>query len=180
MGIAHSIYFFWYHQGSVVSCYLMKVEHFRLESESADQRFQKKLFQTNRFIPVVGAFGPRSNFSIAASNSPAVLSTIQVVGAQQQNFPAAAAQTVPVVGSQPGFGQNPVRTSVPIVGSQGSQSVLPQAVDANRYSNPEGILDGIVDQKAPVFSNGSALQVNPSLANVGDLKDGRFKLLVNL
>jgi hypothetical protein len=49
-----------------------------------------------------------------------------------------------------------------IVGSEGSQSILPQSVDSNRYSNPEGILDGIGERRNPVFSNGSALQVHPS------------------
>jgi hypothetical protein len=39
--------------------------------------------------------------------------------------------------------------------------MLPQSVDSNRYSSPDGILDGIVDQKNPGFSNGSALQVDP-------------------
>lgn len=110
--------------------------------------------QNNKFIPVVGSFGPQSNFSLAGSNVPKE-SVIQIVGSSQVDDPRGST-SVPISGSQQFESQR--GSQIPIIASQGSQSILPQSVDSNRYSNPDGLLDGIVDQKHPVFRNGSALQ----------------------
>ena len=92
-------------------------------------------------MPVVGSFGPRSNFSVAGSNQQQQDTLIQVVGSS----PSVTQNESPIVA------QSSVETVI------GSQSILPQSGDSNRYSNPDGLLDGIYDHANT--ANGSALQV---------------------
>ena len=88
----------------------------------------------------MGSFGPKSNFTLA--------------GSTYQQDPI-----IHVVGSSPSVPQNknPIVSQSSIQTVSGSQSILPQSVDSNRYSNPDGLLDGIYDHANT--ANGSALQV---------------------